>query len=179
MGYKQYPALIVIVIVVALLLSTPLAYGVPVVDNAIISGKICCTSNGNCAPRSVGVRSVTVNLNCMTHSGELETLGQGITNATGEFIIQVNGSVGPIFPGDVPPCNVFVNLPLNFTVCPILSTTTGIISGVLTPVRIIIDAVAGLIAVFKVVSFSLTVDDPQSAPPSTTSTAPLPVLPFS
>ncbi|KAL1534444.1 hypothetical protein AAHA92_30619 [Salvia divinorum] len=94
MGYKQSPGLIV----VALLLSTPLAYGQLQNNKGIVRGRICCTSTGNCSPRSIAVPGLEMKLNCTDAFGREETLGQGITDSGGRFSVPINTTVYLVAP---------------------------------------------------------------------------------
>ncbi|KAL1534443.1 hypothetical protein AAHA92_30618 [Salvia divinorum] len=125
MGHKQ-------LIVVALLLLTPLAYGQIPQVSGIVRGTICCTSTGNCPTGSVGVPGVEVEMNCTGVSGGVETLGQGITNSAGIFSVPINITItleAPIFTGAPPPCNVVANLPLSPTACPLFNSINGTVTG--------------------------------------------------
>ncbi|KAL1534452.1 hypothetical protein AAHA92_30627 [Salvia divinorum] len=145
MGYKQSPALIVAALLL-LAVATPLAYGHQV-NNGILDARICCTSTGNCAPGSVGIPGVRAIMNCTTLFGNVVTLAEGVSCSTGNFKLGLNnvlGSLAPIVSG-ILPCGVFVNLPLNSTVCPILSTVDGVLVGVPRVVNTIADPVLGLV----------------------------------
>ncbi|KAL8491080.1 hypothetical protein ACS0TY_022924 [Phlomoides rotata] len=95
-----------------------------------ITGIVCCTPTGNCpGPPLVGAN---VSLIC---SGGLGNTTTTTTNANGSFNL---GLINNILGGLLPlPCNLTVSLPLNQTICPILSTVNGTLTGVtdtLTPV---------------------------------------------
>lgn len=95
--YKQSPTLIA----AALLLLATATHG-QLLNNSIISGKICCTSSGNCPPGSVGVPGVRARLNCTTISDGVVTLGQGVTGPTGLLTLRLNNILrllGPIVTG--------------------------------------------------------------------------------
>lgn len=153
MAPKQAPALIV---AVALLIAavTPIAYGQGL-GALRINGIICCTSTGNCPPGSVGVPGVRVGLNCTTLLGSVVTLAQNVTTATGVFSLNVNsllGRLGSII-GGILPCGVFVNLPLNNTICPIFNTANGVLAGVPTLLNTVLDPVLGLVGTLSVPLF--------------------------
>ncbi|KAL1534447.1 hypothetical protein AAHA92_30622 [Salvia divinorum] len=157
MGYKQSPALIV----AALLLLTPLAYGqiippipsLPGLGSGNFIGTLCCTPTGNCPPGSIGVPDVTVNLNCTNLLTGAQSIFQGATNTAGVFNITVpklpivgGGLIPPL--GSLLSCAVVINLPLDAAVCPVLSNVTGIATGIPTLVNIIRNSLLGPILVF-------------------------------
>ncbi|KAL1534451.1 hypothetical protein AAHA92_30626 [Salvia divinorum] len=145
MGYKQSPTLIVAALLL-LATATPLAYGQQT-NNGILSARICCTSTGNCPPGSVGIPGVRASLNCTTLFGNVVTLAQGVTGANGVLNLGLNnilGVLGSLLSG-ILPCGVFVNLPLNSTICPILSTVDGVLVGIPKLVNTIVDPVLGLV----------------------------------
>ncbi|KAL1534448.1 hypothetical protein AAHA92_30623 [Salvia divinorum] len=159
MGYKQSPSLIM----AALLLWTPLAYGqlMPDIPLDIVSGRICCTSTGNCALGSVGIPGGRVSLNYATLLGTLVSAAQGAISPTGDFNFNLRRNITPGLFGSVNgilPYKVVVNLPLNSTVCPILNTVNGTLIGVPIPQFAVSNAVFGFInyyvvRVFNIVSF--------------------------
>ncbi|XP_047966329.1 uncharacterized protein LOC125210785 [Salvia hispanica] len=105
MGYKQSPASIAVALLL-LATATPLAYGQLQETTGFVTGKICCTSSGNCPPGSVGIPGVVVRLNCTTIFGGMVTLAQGVTNSTGVFNLTLPnllGSLGPVI-STVLPC---------------------------------------------------------------------------
>ncbi|KAL1534449.1 hypothetical protein AAHA92_30624 [Salvia divinorum] len=161
MGYKQSPTLIV----AALLLLTPLAYGLlpgllPGLPGLLpglpglgtgtgtFTGKLCCTPTGNCPPGSIGIPDVTVNLNCTNILTGVQTIFQGVTNTVGVFNITLPNL--PVLPplGSLLSCAVVINLPLDTTVCPILNNVTGILTGLPTLVNTILNGLLGPVLVF-------------------------------
>ena len=70
-------------------------------------------------------------LNCTTLSGNVATLAQGVTNSTGVFNLTLPnllGSLGPLIT-TIPQCNVFANLPLESTDCPVVHTVGRTLTG--------------------------------------------------
>ncbi|KAL1534450.1 hypothetical protein AAHA92_30625 [Salvia divinorum] len=156
MGYKQSPALIVAALLL-LATATPLAHGQQT-NSGILTARICCTSTGNCPPGSVGIPGVRASLNCTTLLGNVVMLAEGVSCFTGNFKLGLNnalGSLGSLASG-ILPCGVFVNLPLNSTVCPILSTVDGVLVGVPRVVNTIVDPVLGLVRNITVLAFMNT-----------------------
>ncbi|XP_047975410.1 uncharacterized protein LOC125217882 [Salvia hispanica] len=96
MGYKQSPALIVVALLL-LATATPLAYGqLPRNPTGFVTGAICCTSSGTCTPGAVRIPGVALRLNCTTLLGNVVTLAQGVTNATGVFNLTLPNPLGPV-----------------------------------------------------------------------------------
>ena len=158
MGYNQ-------IVVMALLLLTPLAYGqlpgispdlIPSVAN--VTGRICCTPTGNCANGSVGVPGVAVDLNCTTVLRSVVTLARAVTGLNGTVVILVNnvlGAAGLPRAGQIAQCNVVSRLPLNATVCPILATSEGVLTSALTIAGTVFDTVLGVVLNITAVSFQV------------------------
>ena len=156
MGYNESPALIV----VALLLFSPLAYS-QLLNNGVINGQLCCTANGNCSPGSEGIPGVMLGLNCSTLLSRVGPVVQGVTGLNGGLNLTVpffSTTIGPVIDGFVP-CNIIVNLPLNSTVCPILSTTTGTLTSPISLVRTLVNGVLGLTGVFAMEAFQVVTDN--------------------
>lgn len=113
----------------------------PVADATIIrnqlrvTGRLCCTVDGNCATNSTGVSGAVVNLSCPPNIFSPPTLvGQGITDGTGNFIITV--FIG-LFP-NINQCRVTVTLPLTGAAavsCPLLANTTA--ATLISPVQLV------------------------------------------
>ncbi|CAA0809794.1 Unknown protein [Striga hermonthica] len=94
-------------------------------QDILLSGELCCTPTGNCPGQ--GVPGVLVSLNCTN------TLGGG-TIAVSQTRTSINGTFNATVPvltnllQGMPvnfTCLAGVRLPLNSTLCPVLSTTNG------------------------------------------------------
>ncbi|XP_042006221.1 uncharacterized protein LOC121755002 [Salvia splendens] len=130
------------------------------INAANVTGRICCTPTGNCDNGSVGIPGVAVNLNCTTPSGSVMTLARGITRLDGTFALlvnNINNLLGLQLGGItrlLPQCRVVVSLPLNSTVCPVLSTGTLALTGATALVSVVQDEVRGLVGNFATLVFS-------------------------
>ncbi|KAH6828647.1 hypothetical protein C2S53_006645 [Perilla frutescens var. hirtella] len=107
-----------------------------------VSGRLCCATNGNCPGQ--GVAGAAVLLNC-TLLGQIATVGIAITDANGAYNITIPALPGLILGLPIVPCVVGVRLPLGAVVCPVLSTTTGVLAGTLHVVGTVVNAVLGLV----------------------------------
>ncbi|KAL7154858.1 hypothetical protein ABFS83_03G031900 [Erythranthe nasuta] len=134
--------------------SNPLAHGQEELPMAglSVSGSLCCTPTGNCPGR--GVSGVPVSLNCNVLGVGVTVLGRGITNVNGIFNIYVPTVSGLILGLPIIPCVATVQLRLSPLVCPVLSTTTGLLTSALIPVGTVVNATSvvqnvGLIGFIK------------------------------
>lgn len=160
MAQNQPPAFIMVAFLL-FVAATPLAHGqiTQALRSITVSGRLCCTSIGNCPPGATGISGVPVRLNCTTPlAGGTITVGQGITGVNGVYNISIPNIVAtlgliPAVLGGTLPCAVIVNLPLNQTVCPILSTTNGILAGVPSLLNTVLSPVLGLLGKFCVALF--------------------------
>ncbi|KAL2231967.1 UNVERIFIED_CONTAM: hypothetical protein Sindi_1376700 [Sesamum indicum] len=130
--------------IVALLLFTTRGHGQSqLLPGLVVNGRLCCTSTGNCPGQ--GVNGTVVKLNCTNLLGVSTTVGQSTTNTTGSFNITVPRILGLLLGLPRIPCVVTVQLPLNATICPVLSTTTGILTSTLQTVGIVVNTTSGIL----------------------------------
>ncbi|KAL1563598.1 hypothetical protein AAHA92_06046 [Salvia divinorum] len=115
-----------------------------------ISGQLCCTSTGNCPGQGVG--RVPIVLNCTNIFGGTTTAGRTTTTDTGSFNFTVP-LLGLIL-GNIIPCTVGVQLPLERIVCPALSTTTGTLSSIVQSVGTVVTSVLGLVQNATITGFN-------------------------
>ncbi|KAL9154886.1 hypothetical protein ABFS82_10G146800 [Erythranthe guttata] len=112
--------------------STPPAHGQVITLRGLsVSGSLCCTPTGNCPGR--GIPGVPVSLNCTIVGVGARVLGRNTTNVNGTFNITVPAITGLILGLPTLPCLAIVQLPLNSTVCPPLSTINGVLAGSYQP----------------------------------------------
>ncbi|KAL2228084.1 UNVERIFIED_CONTAM: hypothetical protein Sindi_1871100 [Sesamum indicum] len=128
--------------IVALLLFTTHGHG-QLLPGLVVNGRLCCTSTGNCPGQ--GVNGTVVKLNCTNLLGVSTTVGQSTTNTTGSFSITVPRLISLVAGIPTIPCVVTVQLPLNATICPVLSTTTGLLTSTLRALDTVVDATLGRI----------------------------------
>lgn len=151
MAYNQTPAFVLVALVL-FTAANPTARGQLIPFNGIVTnGILCCTSTGNC-PSSSGqpLSGTLVSLNCTNFLGVTSTVAQAVTNATGSFNFNVtnilNNTVGSILNSPIlPTCTVSVNLPLNQTICPVLSTLNGTLTAITSSVAPVLTGVLGAI----------------------------------
>ncbi|KAK4428479.1 hypothetical protein Salat_1147500 [Sesamum alatum] len=129
---------------VALLLFTTHGHGQGIVLPSLrVTGGLCCTSTGNCPGQ--GINGTVVRLNCTNILGVTTTVGQSTTNATGFFNISVPSITGILLGLPTIPCAVSVQLPLNATICPVLSTTTGVLASAVQSVGTVVNTTLGTV----------------------------------
>lgn len=123
----SYTSISTFVLVVALLYAAanPVAQGTSFEKNLNVTGRLCCTADGNCLAASTAVVGVVVNLNCPTNHmfGRRSVVGQGTTDAAGNFTIMA--SIRSIL--TLSQCSVNVPLPLTGAAavsCPLLASAT-------------------------------------------------------
>ncbi|KAL8543967.1 hypothetical protein ACS0TY_004496 [Phlomoides rotata] len=85
----------------------------------IISGKLCCTGTGTCPGPPVSGALVSLNCSSPLLGASVDVLGQNITDINGFFNITIPNVLNAV---SLLPCNVVVRLPLDQTVCAVLST---------------------------------------------------------
>ncbi|KAK4412757.1 hypothetical protein Salat_2922900 [Sesamum alatum] len=149
MAHNQTSALFLI----SLLLfaaAAALAHGQLSLGGLKVGGQLCCTSTGNCPGQ--GVPGAIVNLNCNI-LGATTTVGQATTNANGSFNITVPALTGLVLGLPIVPCVAAVQLPLDGVVCPVLSTTQGVLSSVVQSVDTVVSTVLGLVQNATAVGF--------------------------
>ncbi|GFQ04426.1 hypothetical protein PHJA_002586500 [Phtheirospermum japonicum] len=141
MSYNRVHALFLISLLFAA--SNPLVHGqVITLGGLTVGGNLCCTPTGNCPGQ--GVAGSLVSLNC-TILGATVTVGQATTNANGTFNITVPAIAGLILGLPIVPCVASVQLPLSSVVCPVLSTTNGVLASAIRSVGTIVTTTLGLI----------------------------------
>ncbi|KAK4428476.1 hypothetical protein Salat_1147200 [Sesamum alatum] len=99
------------------------------------------TSTGNCPEQ--GINGTVVRQNCTNILGVTTTVSQSTTNATGFFNISLPSITGILFGLPTIPCVVSVQLPSNATVCPVLSTTTGVLASAVQSVGTVVNTTVG------------------------------------
>ncbi|KAL8501957.1 hypothetical protein ACS0TY_021183 [Phlomoides rotata] len=100
-----------------------------------VTGRLCCSATGNC-PGVGPIQGVVVRLICLR--GGL--INQTTTDADGRYNITALNALGIISLSQIiNPCVVAIRLPLNNTICPILSNpaNTGTLIGLILPQSII------------------------------------------
>ncbi|KAG8372232.1 hypothetical protein BUALT_Bualt12G0045600 [Buddleja alternifolia] len=116
-----------------------------------VSDQLCCTSTGNCPGQGIG--GAVVSLNC-TILGVSTTVGQNTTDVNGSFNITVPAITGLVIGLLRIPCVAIVQLPLNATTCPLLSTASGILTSAIRPVgRPVLTSAFGLVRIGTIVRF--------------------------
>ncbi|KAG8372224.1 hypothetical protein BUALT_Bualt12G0044300 [Buddleja alternifolia] len=149
MAYNYASALFLISLLFAA--SNPLANGqILTLRGLSVTGRLCCTPTGNCPGQ--GVNGALVRLNC-TILGSNVTVGQGTTNVNGNFNITVGALTGLILGLPTLPCVAVVQLPLNNVVCPVLSTTNGVLASALQSVGTVVTSLLGLVQNFVLNGF--------------------------
>lgn len=113
-----------------------------------VNGRLCCTANGNCPGQSLA--GVGVRLNCTLLGLTTTIIGFGTTDSNGAYTITVPALPGLALGSPLLPCTVNVRLPLEAAVCPVLSTTTGLLVGTLRAVGMVVNAVLGPVQVATV-----------------------------
>lgn len=97
---------------------------------ALVSGVLCCTSNGSCP--GIVLPNVTVSLRCTGLLGNVQTIATSLTSATGAFSFLLTPLqvvlLGLLSPTNINQCSVMVPVPLTSAVCPVLNGVTGILS---------------------------------------------------
>ncbi|KAI3459660.1 hypothetical protein Pfo_016323 [Paulownia fortunei] len=150
MAYNRASALFLIALVL-FAATNPLAQGLGITLRGLsVGGQLCCTSTGNCPGQ--GVAGAAVSLNC-TILGVSTTVGQTTTNANGSFNITVPALTGLILGLPILPCVASVRLPLDSVVCPVLSTTNGVLASVVQSVGTLLTSTLGLIQNATIVGF--------------------------
>ena len=119
-----------------------------VLNGLIVNGLLCCTGSGNCPGQ--GLTNVGVRLNCTILGLRNTVVGIGTTNATGGYTITIPALPGLLLGSPLIPCNVNIKLPLDAAICPVLSTTTGLLVGTLRVVGTALNTVLGLVQVATV-----------------------------
>lgn len=98
--------------------------------SGIVSGLLCCTSNGSCP--GIVLPNVTVALRCTDLLGNVRTIATSLTSATGAFSFLLSPVtvilLGLLSPTNINQCNVMFPLPLSSAVCPVLNGVTGSLS---------------------------------------------------
>ncbi|KAL2232918.1 UNVERIFIED_CONTAM: hypothetical protein Sindi_1471800 [Sesamum indicum] len=148
MAHNQTSALFLISLLFAA--AEPLVHGQISLGGLTVGGQLCCTSTGNCPGQ--GVPGVPVNLTCNI-LGATTTVGQATTDANGSFNITVPAPTGLILGLPLLPCLAGVQLPLASVVCPVLSTTGGVLSSVVQSVDTIVSGTLGLVQNATTVGF--------------------------
>ncbi|KAG8372221.1 hypothetical protein BUALT_Bualt12G0043900 [Buddleja alternifolia] len=149
MAYNYASALFLIALL--FVASNPLANGqILTLRGLSVTGRLCCTPTGNCPGQ--GVSGALVRLNC-TILGSNVTVGQGTTNVNGNFNITVGALTGLILGLPTLPCVAVVQLPLNNVVCPVLSTTNGVLASALQSVGTVVTSLLGLVQNFVLNGF--------------------------
>ncbi|KAG6424307.1 hypothetical protein SASPL_114722 [Salvia splendens] len=115
-----------------------------------VNGQLCCTSTGNCPGQGVG--GVPIVLNCTNIFGGTTTAGRTTTTDTGSFNFTVP-LVGLIL-GNIIPCTVGVQLPLESVACPVLSATTGTLSSTVQSIGTVVTSVLGLLQNATITGFT-------------------------
>lgn len=120
-----------------------LAQILPVLTTGLtVSGNLCCTSTGTCPGPPVS--GALISLNCSSPLlGASAVLGQNSTDIKGRFNITVANALNAI--GILPACNVVVQLPLDRTVCLVLSTANGVLIGTVQSVGTLLTQALGLV----------------------------------
>ncbi|KAL2243778.1 UNVERIFIED_CONTAM: hypothetical protein Sindi_0495800 [Sesamum indicum] len=138
----------------ALLLFTTRGHGQgQLLPGLVINGQLCCTFTRNCPGQ--GVNGTVVKLNCTNILGVSTTVGQSTTNTTGSFNITVPHILGLLLSLPRIP---YVQLPLNTTICPMLSTTTGVLTSTLRTVGTVVNTTSGILLITTLNGFiNLTV----------------------
>lgn len=105
--------------------ANPIAHATLFQRNLRVTGRLCCVTDGNCVTNSTAVVGAVVSLNCPTNNifGPATVVGQGTTNATGNFTI--TATIRSLL--TLSQCSVTVPLPLTGAAavsCPLLANAT-------------------------------------------------------
>ncbi|KAL8470748.1 hypothetical protein ACS0TY_033350 [Phlomoides rotata] len=128
MAYKITCAFFLIALIL-FTTSTPLSHAQLL--SVSVTGRLCCSATGNC-PGVGPIPGVVVRLICLR--GGLVT--QTTTDANGRYNITASNVLGNLPLNQIlNPCVVAIRLPLNNTICPILSNpvNTGTLIGLIVP----------------------------------------------
>ncbi|KAL8557131.1 hypothetical protein ACS0TY_004547 [Phlomoides rotata] len=116
----------------------------------IISGKLCCTGTGTCPGPPVSGALVSLNCSSPLLGASVDVLGQNITDINGFFNITIPNVLNAV---SLLPCNVVVRLPLDQTVCAVLSTANGLLIATVQSVGTLLTQALGLVQNAKVSAF--------------------------